>query len=109
MSMKAKAFVCLHGFGNHSGGHRPGFSAALRRAVEARLGAKTVWKEVLWDDLLGSPSSMTPASFVLEAPALVRAFYKGEKGKAARTAAKTQTAVVRLLFSFSRYQPSQIK
>ena len=37
--MKTKAFVCLHGFGNHPGGRRPGFSAALRRSVESRLGA----------------------------------------------------------------------
>ena len=84
MSMKAKAFVCLHGFGNHSGGHRPGFSAALRRAVEARLGAKTVWKEVLWDGLLGSPDSFGTLDLALQTPALARAFYEGREGDAVR-------------------------
>ncbi len=84
MSMKAKAFVCLHGFGNHSGGHRPGFSAALRRAVEARLGAKTVWKEVLWDGLLGSSDSSGTLDRALPSPALARAFYEGREGDAVR-------------------------
>lgn len=82
MSMKAKAFVCLHGFGNHSGGRRSGFSAALRRAVEARLGAKTVWKEVLWDGLLGSPDSFGTLDLALQTPA--RAFYEGREGDAVR-------------------------
>ena len=79
-----KAFLCLHGFGNHSGGRRPGFSAALRRAVEARLGAKTVWKEVLWDGLLGSPDSFGTLDLALQTPALARAFYEGREGDAVR-------------------------
>ena len=79
-----KAFVCLHGFGDHSGGRRPGFSAALRRSVEARLGAKTVWKEVLWDGLLGSPDSFGTLDLALPTPALARAFYEGRAGDAVR-------------------------
>ena len=82
--MKTKSFVCLHGFGNHPGGRRPGFSAALRRNVEARTGAPVVWREVLWDDLLGSPDSFGTMDLVLQTPALVRAFYEGREGDAVR-------------------------
>lgn len=92
--MKTKSIVCIHGFGNHPGGRQPGFSAALRRNVEARLGAKTVWKEVLWDDLLGSPDSFGTLSLALQTPALVRAFYEGREGDAvrARVAAAVRAA-----------------
>ena len=82
--MKTKSFVCLHGFGNHPGGRRPGFSAALRRAVEERLGAPVLWKEVLWDGLLGSPDSFGTMDLLLQTPALVRAFYEGRAGDAVR-------------------------
>lgn len=82
--MKTKSFVCLHGFGRHPGGRSPGFSAALRRNVEARFGAKTAWKEVLWDDLLGSPDSFGTLDLALQTPALVRAFYEGREGDAVR-------------------------
>ena len=82
--MKTKSFVCLHGFGRHPGGRQPGFSAALRRNVEARAGAPVVWREVLWDDLLGSPDSFGTMDLVLQTPALVRAFYEGREGAAVR-------------------------
>ena len=82
--MKTKSFVCLHGFGNHPGGRRPGFSAALRRSVESRLGAPVLWKEVLWDGLLGSPDSFRTMDLMLQTPALVRAFYEGREGDAVR-------------------------
>ena len=82
--MKTKSFVCLHGFGNHPGGRRPGFSAALRRAVEERLGAPVLWKEVLWDGLLGSPDSFRTMDLPLQTPALVRAFYEGRAGDVVR-------------------------
>ena len=78
-----KTFVCLHGFGNHPGG-RPGFSAALRRNVEARLGAPVLWREVLWDGLLGSPDSFGTMDLALQSPALVRDFYEGRAGDAVR-------------------------
>ena len=64
--MKTKSFVCLHGFGNHPGGRRPGFSAALRRSVESRLGAPVLWREVLWDGLLGSPDSFRTMDLMLQ-------------------------------------------
>ena len=79
-----KTFVCLHGFGNHPGGRRPGFSAALRRAVESRLGASVLWREVLWDGLLGSPDSFGTMDLALQSPALVRDFYEGRAGDAVR-------------------------
>ena len=82
--MKTKSFVCLHGFGNHPGGRRPGFSAALRRSVESRLGAPVLWREVLWDGLLGSPDSFRTMDLMLQTPALVRAFYEGREGDAVR-------------------------
>ena len=82
--MKTKSIVCIHGFGRHPGGRKPGFSAALRRGVESRLGATTVWKEVLWDDLLGSPDSFGTLDLALQTPALVRAFYEGREGDAVR-------------------------
>lgn len=80
-----KAFLCIHGFGNHPGGRKNGFSYGLRDGVKALLGDDIVWEEVLWDDLLGSPSSMSPVELVLEAPGLVRAFYKGAEGEAIRS------------------------
>lgn len=80
-----KAFVCIHGFGNHPGGRHHGYSHKLRDGVKALLGDGIVWEEVLWDDLLGSPSSMTPVCFVRELPSIVRAFYQGEKGEAIRS------------------------
>ena len=80
-----KTFVCIHGFGNHPGGRHHGFSHKLRESVTALLGDdNVVWEEVLWDDLLGSPSSMSPVELALEAPALVRAFYEGREGEAIR-------------------------
>jgi pimeloyl-ACP methyl ester carboxylesterase len=80
-----KAFVCIHGFGNHPGGRKHGFSHGLRDLVTALLGDdNVVWEEVIWDDLLGSPSSMSPVGLALETPALVRAFYAGEEGEAIR-------------------------
>ncbi len=79
-----KAFVCIHGFGNHPDGRHQGFSYGLRDGVETLLGDDVVWEEVLWDDLLGSPSSMSPAKLILEAPGLVRAFYDGLEGEAIR-------------------------
>ena len=79
-----KAFLCIHGFGHHPGGRRPGFSESLRRGVEARLGAPAVWKEVLWDGLLGSPDSFGTMDLMLQTPALVRAFYEGREGDAVR-------------------------
>ncbi len=82
--MKTKSFVCLHGFGNHPGGRRPGFSAALHRAVLSRVGAPVVWKEVLWDGLLGSPDSFGTMNLLLQTPALVRAFYEGREGDRVR-------------------------
>ena len=82
--MKTKSFVCLHGFGNHPGGRQPGFSAALRRSVEACLGAPVLWKEVLWDGLLGSPDSFGTMDLALQTPALVRDFYEGRAGDAVR-------------------------
>jgi len=82
--MKMKTFVCLHGFGKHPGGRRPGFSAALRRNVEALLGAPVLWREVLWDGLLGSPDSFGTMDLALQTPALVRAFYEGRAGDAVR-------------------------
>ena len=82
--MKTKSFVCLHGFGNHPGGRKPGFSAALRRSVESCLGAPVLWKEVLWDGLLGSPDSFGTLDLALQTPALARAFYEGREGDAVR-------------------------
>ena len=80
-----KAFVCIHGFGNHPGGRKHGFSHGLRDLVAALLGDDAIiWEEVLWDDLLGSPSSMSLDKLLAEAPKLVRAFYKGEEGEAIR-------------------------
>lgn len=74
------AFLCIHGFG----GHKPGFSEALRRGVEELLGVSVVWREVLWDDLLGSPASFHSATMAAETPTLVRAFYEGPEGAAIR-------------------------
>lgn len=80
-----KAFVCVHGFGNPPGGRRKGFSHGLRDLVTALLGDdNVVWEEAIWDDLLGSPSSMSLVGLALETPALVRAFYKGKEGEAIR-------------------------
>ena len=80
-----KSFVCIHGFGNHPGGRKHGFSHGLRNLVAALLGDdNVVWEEVIWDDLLGSPSSMSPVGLALETPALVRAFYEGKEGEAIR-------------------------
>lgn len=79
-----KAFLCIHGFGNHPGGRGNGFSYGLRDGVKALLGDDIVWEEVLWDDLLDSPSSMSLENLLREAPRLVRAFYKGEAGEAIR-------------------------
>ena len=79
-----KVFLCIHGFGNHPDGRHQGFSYGLRDGVAALLGDDVVWEEVLWDDLLGSPSSMSPAKLILEAPGLVRAFYNGPEGEAIR-------------------------
>ena len=75
-----KAFLCIHGFGKQ----KPGFSKALRLGVEELLGALVVWREVLWDDLLGSPASFHSATMAAETPALVRAFYEGQEGDAIR-------------------------
>ena len=75
-----KAFLCIHGFGKH----QAGFSESMRRDVEALLGSRTVWKEVLWGDLLGSPASFHSATMAAETPALVRAFYEGPEGDAIR-------------------------
>ena len=84
-----KTFLCIHGFGNHSGGRKNGFSYGLRDGVKALLDDNdVVWEEVLWDDLLGSPSSMSPLGLALEAPVLVRAFYEGKKGEAIRKRVK---------------------
>ena len=74
------AFLCIHGFGKHNSG----FSEALRRGVEEILGVSVVWREVLWDDLLGSPASFHSATMAAETPALVRAFYEGPEGDAIR-------------------------
>ena len=80
-----KTFVCIHGFGNHPGGRKHGFSRKLRDGVAALLGDDgVVWEEVIWDDLLGSPSSMSPVGLAFETPALVRAFYGGKEGEAIR-------------------------
>ena len=79
-----KAFLCIHGFGNHPGGRAPGFSSALREAVGRRLGGAVVWREVLWDDLLGSPDSFGSMNLLLQTPALVRAFYDGREGDRVR-------------------------
>ena len=79
-----KAFLCIHGFGNHPGGRHHGFSSKLRDGVTALLGDDIVWEEVFWDDLLGSPSSMSPVELALETPPLVRAFYEGKDGEAIR-------------------------
>ena len=85
MADMKNAFLCLHGFGHHPGGRAPGFSAALRRNVEALLGADAVvWDEVLWDNLLGSPSSFGTLSLALESGRHVRAFYEGREGDAVR-------------------------
>jgi pimeloyl-ACP methyl ester carboxylesterase len=79
-----KAFLCIHGFGTHSEGRKKGFSYGLRDGVKALLCDDLVWEEVLWDDLLGSPSSMSPVELALQAPGLVRAFYEGKEGEAIR-------------------------
>ena len=49
--------------------------------MEARLGEPTVWEEVLWDSLLGSPDSFGTLDLVFQTPALVRAFYGGREGE----------------------------
>ena len=85
-----KAFLCIHGFGKH----QAGFSESMRREVEALLGARTVWKEILWGDLLGSPASFHLATMAAETPKYVRAFYEGPEGDAvrARVAETVRTA-----------------
>lgn len=79
-----KAFVCIHGFGDHPDGRGQGFSFALRDNVQDLLGHEVVWEEVLWDDLLESPPTDSMVEFVRRVPEIVRKFYRGRQGRPIR-------------------------
>ena len=79
-----KAFVCIHGFGEHPSGRGHGFSSALRGNVAGVLGEEPVWDEVLWDDLLESPPTDSLVDFVRRTPEIVRKFYRGRCGRPIR-------------------------
>ena len=79
-----KAFVCIHGFGDHPDGRGRGFSFALRDNVAQVLEEEPVWEEVLWDDLLESPPTDSMVEFVRRVPKIVRKFYRGRHGRPIR-------------------------